>query len=104
MADTWKSIFKGTIENRPVEIEIYDDGGYRVHATQGADDPGTVQSDGSQTVIISPTEQGRSVSIEGETADEILPQLLAEGFSESAANEVIEKLAHNQAAKIDAAR
>ena len=29
MADTWKSIFKGTIESRPVEIEIYDEGGYR---------------------------------------------------------------------------
>lgn len=92
MADTWKSIFKGTIENRPVEIEIYDDGGYRVQTTQGADDPGTVQSDGSSTIIIPPTEQGRPISIEGETPDKIRKELLAEGFSEAATNEIVGKL------------
>jgi len=92
MADTWKSIFNGTIENRPVEIEIYDEGGYRVHTTQGADDPGTVQSEGSSTIIIPPTEQGRQITIEGETPDEIRKDLLAEGFSEVATNEIVGKL------------
>jgi len=92
MADTWKSIFNGTIENRPVEIEIYDEGGYRVHTTQGADNPGTVQSEGSSTIIIPPTEQGRQITIEGETPDEIRKDLLAEGFSEVATNEIVGKL------------
>jgi hypothetical protein len=92
MADTWKCIFKGTIENRPVEIEIYDEGGYRVHITQGADDPGTVQSDGLSTIIIPPMEQGRQIAIDGETPDEIRSDLLAEGFSEAAANEIVGKL------------
>lgn len=92
MADTWKSIFKGTIEGRTMEIEIYDEGGYRVHTTQGADDPGTVQSDGSSTIIIPPTEQGRPITIEGETPDEVRRDLLTEGFSEAAANEIVGKL------------
>jgi hypothetical protein len=89
MTDTWKSIFKGTVENRPVEIEIYDEGGYRVHTTQGADDPGNVESDGSSTLIIPPTAQGRKISIEGETLEEIREGLRSEGFSESAANEIV---------------
>jgi len=92
MADTWKSIFKGTIENRPVEIKVYDEGGYRVCTTQGADDPGAAQSDGSSTIIIPPTEQGRQIEIEGETPDEIRKDLLAEGFSEAAANQIVGKL------------
>lgn len=88
---TWKSIVKLVIENRPVEIEVYDEGGYRVHTTQSADDPGTIQSDGSSTIIIPPTEQGRQITIEGETLDEIRKDLLAEGFSEVAANEIVGK-------------
>lgn len=92
MADTWKTIFNGIIESRPVKIEIYDEGGYRVHTTQGADDSGTVQSDGLSTIIISPTEQGRQITIEGEVPDEIRKDLLAEGFSEAAANEIVGKL------------
>lgn len=92
MADTWKSIFNGTIENRPVEIEIYDEGGYRVHTTQGADDPGIIESDGSSTLIIPPTEQGRPITIDGETPDEIRNDLLSEGFSEAAVNEIVGKL------------
>jgi hypothetical protein len=92
MADTWKSIFNGTIENRPVEIEVYDEGGYRIHTTQGADDPGTIESDDTSTLIIPPTEQGRKITIEGETADEIRNALLTEGFSEATASEIIGKL------------
>jgi len=92
MADTWKSIFNGTIENRPVEIKVYDEGGYRVCTTQAADDPGAAQSDGSSTIIIPPTEQGRQIAIEGETPDEIRKDLLAEGFSEAAANQIVGKL------------
>jgi hypothetical protein len=64
MTGTWKPIFKETIETRPVKIEVYDEGGYRVHTTQGADDLGTFQSDGLQTVIIPPTERGRPIVIE----------------------------------------
>ncbi len=92
MTDTWKSSFNGTIENRPVEIEVYDKGGYRVHTTQGADDPGTIESDDTSTLIIPPTEQGRKITIEGETADEIRNDLLTEGFSEAAASEIVGKL------------
>ena len=92
MANTWKSIFKGTIENRPVEIKVYEEGGYRVCTTQGADDPGTAQSDGSSTIIISPTEQGRQIAIEGQASDEIRKDLLTEGFSEAAADQIVDKL------------
>jgi hypothetical protein len=92
MADTWKSIFNGIIENRPVKIEVYNEGGYRVHTIQGADDPGTIESDDTSTLIIPPTEQGRKITIEGATADAIRNDLLTEGFSEEAANEIVGKL------------
>lgn len=92
MADTWKSIFNGTIENRPVAIEIYDEGGYRVHTIQDADDPGTVENSGSANLIIPPTEQGRKITLEGETYEEIQNDLLSEGFSETAASEIVSKL------------
>ena len=92
MADTWKSIFKGTIEGRPVEIEIYSEGGYRVHTTQGADDPGTIQSDGSSHLIMPPTEKGRKITIDDESPDEIRSALISEGFSEKAASEIVGKL------------
>ncbi|MDP1769304.1 MAG: hypothetical protein Q8L74_10940 [Nitrospirota bacterium] len=92
MADTSRFIFKGTIEGRPVEIEIYDEGSYRVHTTQGADDPGSIQSDDSSTVIIPATEQGRKITIEGGAPEEIRKDLLSEGFSNAAANEIVSKL------------
>ena len=92
MADTWKCIYKGTIEGRPVEIEIHDEGGYQVHTTQGADDPGTIQSEDSSHIIIPPTEKGRQITIDGETPEGIRKDLLAEGFSEESTNEIIGKL------------
>lgn len=88
----WESIFTGTIENRHVQILRYDDGGYKVCTTQGADDPGVVKSDDTSTMIIPPTEKGRKITIEGETAEEIKKDLLIEGFSEMASNEIVGKL------------
>lgn len=92
MTDTWKSIFKGTIESRSVEVEVYDEGGYRVHTTQGEDNSGFVQVDQSSTTIVSPTEKGREITIDGETVDELRKELIAEGFSENAANEIVGKI------------
>ena len=92
MADIWKSIFNGTIDGRHVIIKSYDEGGYRIHTNQGADVTGTIQREGSSTIIIPPTEQGRRITIEGETPDEIRAGLLAEGFSKAAAIEIVGKL------------
>lgn len=92
MSDTWKSIFNETIEGRPVEIEISDEGGYRVHTTQGADDPDTVQSDDSSTLIMPPMEKGSKITFEEETPSEIRNTLIYEGFSEMGANEIVGKL------------
>ena len=92
MTDTWKSIFTGTIENRPVKIESYDEGGYRIHTTQGADYPGLIKTANSSTLIIPPAEKGSVIVIEAESVEELHQELLAEGFSESSANEIINKL------------
>ncbi len=92
MTDKWKSIFKGSIENRSLEIEIYDEGGFRIHTTQAVDDPGIVYCDASSSIIIPPKEQSRKITIEGENPDEICKDLLIVGFSESAANEILSKL------------
>ena len=91
MTDKWKCIFNGSIENRPVKIEIYDEGGYRVHTTQGADDFGTVESDVSSILIIPPTEKGIKIIIEGEILEEIQHDLQVEGFSMEASSEIIGK-------------
>ena len=92
MADTWKSIFKGTVEGRPVDIQIYDEGACRVRTDQGADDPGTVRSDGSSHLIMTPTGKGRPIDIEEESPDEFRRALISEGFSEKAADEIVGKL------------
>jgi hypothetical protein len=92
MADTWNPIFDGTIENRPVKIEMYDEGGYRVHTTQGEDDPGTVQSDDSSILIIPPTSKGMQITIEGEAPEDIRNDLVSEGFSAAAADDIVGKL------------
>ena len=92
MADKWKSIYTGTIEGRRVQIEIHDEGGYRVHTTQGADDLGTVEVDASSALIVPPTAKGTPITIYGETLEEIRKELLVERFSESGANEIVGKL------------
>ena len=42
--------FKG----RPIKSEVYDEDGYRIHTTQGEDDPRFVQTEGSSTLIFTP--------------------------------------------------
>lgn len=92
MSDIWKSIFKGTIEDRPVEIEIYDEGGIRIHTTQGADQPDVFETDGYTTLHMPSTEKGRKITIEGEKASDIKKDLLSEGFSEEASDMIISLL------------
>lgn len=87
----WTSIFVGKIEGRPVNVEAYDEGGCRVRTTQGADDPGTVKTDGSSTIIMTPTGQGTPIILEG-SLDEIRTDLISEGFSAEGANQIVEKL------------
>ncbi|MCX0444403.1 hypothetical protein [Aeromonas veronii] len=92
MTDIWTSIYKGTIEHHPVEIEIYSGGGYRVHTTQNEDNPGTIEIDDTSVLINPPTGQGTKITIEGETADEIRIELLTEGFSDAATSEIVGKI------------
>lgn len=92
MADRWTRVFEGTAEGRPIEIEVYDEGGYRVQTTQGDDHPGSVQVDQSSTAIITPTEEGREITIYGETVEALRKELINEGFSENAANEIVGKI------------
>ncbi len=70
MTDKWKSTLTGIIEGRRVEIEIYDQSGYRVHTTLGASD------------------QGRQVII-GDSSDQIHKALISTGFSAEAADEIV---------------
>lgn len=89
MIDIWK----GIIENRPVKIETYNGEGnfYRVHTTQGEDDLGSVESDGTRHIIMTPTAKGSPITIEG-TPEEIRRGLIDEGFSENAINKIIDRL------------
>ena len=84
--------FMGTNAGRPVEIEIYDEGGYRVHNTRVSGDSGSNQGDDSSHHIMHPAEMGQKITIEGESPEEIRDALISDGFSEKVANEIVGKL------------
>jgi hypothetical protein len=93
MADNWRSVFKGTIEERPVEAAIYEEGGFRVRTTQFADDLGhAYKDDFGGTTVIGPSEKGREIDIDSESLEGICTQLVCQGFSYEAASEIAEKL------------
>lgn len=89
MNQDWKRTFTGSIGGRPVETEVYVDGGYRVRTTQGADSPGTVDGEPGSLTVIPPTEKGTTVEIDGDTLDEVRDQLIEEGFTEAEAIEIV---------------
>lgn len=98
MANAWKTVFKGFIAGREVDCQIYSEGGYKVVTTQTDDDPGSLQHDDdqstrvhSQTMINSPTAAGTVIAPEGETLEELRKDLVANGFSETAADEIVAK-------------
>lgn len=92
ITDEWRVLFEGIVEGRPVKLEIYDDGTYRVQTTQYKDDPGFLQQEGSTMLINSPTEEGRKITFEGTKPQEIVEQLASEGFSEPAIWDILKNL------------
>ena len=89
MAYTWTTHHEGTVNGRTVEVKTYSDGGYRISTTQSKDDLGSVSSDGSSTLIMTPTSKGRKIDIDGETVDEVCKQLVDEDFTEEEIKEII---------------
>lgn len=71
---------------------MHDEGSYRVHTTQGADDPDTAQSEDSSPFIIPPMEKGSQITFDAESPEETRNALILEGFSEEAVNEIVSKL------------
>ncbi len=92
MSDSWKKIFKGNLEGRDIEIEEYNEGGYKVKTTQNEDDEGSVSVDKSSTTIIPPTEAGREITIEGETKEDLIKDMVSEGFTEDGVKNIIDDL------------
>ncbi len=84
MDGTWTTHFDGTIEQRPVVIQTYSEGGYLVKTTQGEDYDGEVFGDESNTVIVPPSPKGTPIDIDEETVDMVRHQLAVEGFSDEA--------------------
>lgn len=89
MADMWTTHHEGNIGDRPVEVKTHSEGGYRVSTTQAQHDPGSVSIDGSSTAIITPTDEGRPIDIDGETIDEVKEGLADEGFSPEQIAEIV---------------
>lgn len=92
MADTWSNIYKGELEGREIEIDIYDEGGYRVKTTQKENDPGDVVVDEESTTIMPPTESGIEIHIEGESKEDLIKEMTNAGFTEAGARGVVENL------------
>lgn len=96
MSTDWTTHFDGTVEDRPVKAESYFEGDYfRVHTTLGADYAGNVYSDESSTTIIPPVVKGAAITLEGESLESIRQQLLSEGFSAEAIDEIISHFPRN---------
>lgn len=77
----WKPLFDGEVENRPVKLWIYDDGGeLKVETTQLGD-----VADPSIALVIS---DGDKIEVEATDAKDLVQQLRAVGFSEAAAREI----------------
>jgi hypothetical protein len=98
MPDTWTTVFESSIAGRSVKGEVYSEGGFRVLTTQVEDEPGSLQHDNdestrlhAQTLIISPTPAGAMIVLEGDTFADLRQQLIDNGFSDAAADEIIAK-------------
>jgi len=98
MSDAWRTVFNGIVSSREVTCQIYSEGGYRVLTTQAEDDPGSIQYDDDQstrvhrqTMIVPPTAAGSAIAPEGETLEELRKDLIANGFSDAAAEEIVKK-------------
>jgi hypothetical protein len=89
MADKWTTHHSGTVAGRPVEVETYSEGGYRVRTDQGADDPGYSSRDESGGVIMPPSSKGDPIDIDGTTVDEVRDQLADEGFTAEQIEEIV---------------
>lgn len=90
MSDTWITKFKGTIENFPVEVQVYSDGGaLRVVTEQPETEtiPGSV--DGNSKIFPSVINAGDRIHLEGATEQELMQELISFGFSQDAAEQVV---------------
>lgn len=86
---SWTIHFEGTVGGRPVIVQTYSEGGFRVSTEQGEDHPGNVIVDGSSTAVLPPTAKGTPVGIDGESLDEVREGLADEGFDTEQIEEIV---------------
>lgn len=92
MSNDWMTIFDEVIDNRPVQIEFFCQGGYKIQTVQKEDEPGSVIIDSCSTAIFSPTEKGRIISMDCETLNDVKRDLLSVGFGDAQVDSIMKKL------------
>lgn len=89
MSDSWYTHYDGEIEGRPVTVQTYKDGGYRVKTNQGKDDEGTLDADSSSLTHIPPTSAARIVNIDEPEIERFHTSLSEVGFTEDEIGKII---------------
>jgi len=88
MSSNWKTIFTGTIDNRPVVLKEYEDEegrALRVETNYGTDQ---IIGDGIEGVIGLPVSADDEMRVEASTPDELAQNLIDGGFSSEGAKEI----------------
>jgi hypothetical protein len=89
MFDTWTTHHKGSVSGRPIEVQTYSEGGYRVRTTQASEVPPSVSGDESSTLIMPPVPAGAPINVDGETIDALREELKTEGFDATSIAEIV---------------
>ena len=93
MDESWKIVFEGEIEERPVKIEISSDNDKRIITNQGYDDDdGKVEREEGSFTHFPPTYEDKEIHIEGTDLIDIENQLKNAKFSKTSISLILRKL------------
>jgi hypothetical protein len=81
-------LFIQDVENRLVRIEKTETEGYSIKTTQFSDNPGSITEIDGSTIIIPPSAAGQEIEWEAENIDSLCTDLLTEGFSQTAVDNI----------------
>lgn len=85
----WQTVFKGVIEGRPVEAQVWDEGGCRVRTTVAEDGEGFFSASPAGISHVPPPVAGDPIDIDGDTPEELIAGLEAERFSPDSIGEIL---------------
>lgn len=95
--ESWIPLFEGSIDDRPVKLLKYHSGELKVETNQLKTELTNGSFEQGSTVFPIVISAGDLITIEADTADQLIQELIVCGFSESGAKEIAQ-LARDPAA------